>query len=134
MRPLERAALWSVNVFVAMLLVLVCGNVALLMFARAATREAEIVVRGALGASRGRIVMQFFAEALVLGSVAAVVGLADRGAGDCAGACGTFQVAAIGDNERLPFWFNARLDAVDHSLRRRADAAWRAWSPASSRR
>ena len=50
-----------------MLLVLVCGNVALLMFARAATRESEIVVRNALGASRGRIVMQLFAEALVLG-------------------------------------------------------------------
>ena len=49
---------------VAMLLVLVCANIALLMFARAATRESELVVRTALGATRGRIVMQLFAEAL----------------------------------------------------------------------
>lgn len=63
------------NIWVAMLLVLVCANVGLLMFARASTRETEIVVRSALGASRKRIVMQMFAEALVLGGVAAVVGL-----------------------------------------------------------
>ena len=63
------------NLFIMMLLTLVCANVALLMFARAATREAEIAVRSALGASRGRIVMQLFAEALVLGGVAAAVGL-----------------------------------------------------------
>ena len=35
--------------------------------ARAASREADLVVRTALGASRGRIVVQMFAEALVLG-------------------------------------------------------------------
>src|SRR5690606_24951799 len=63
------------QVFAMMLLVLVCGNVALLLFARAATRESEIVVRSALGARRRRIVMQLFAEALVLGGVAAAVGL-----------------------------------------------------------
>jgi predicted permease len=50
--------------------------VALLFFARAASRESELVVRSALGASRRRIVTQLFAEALVLASVAAVVGLA----------------------------------------------------------
>jgi len=69
------------NIFVMMLLVLVCVNVGLLMFARAATRETEIVVRSALGASRKRIVMQLFAEALVLGTVAAVVGLTAAGWG-----------------------------------------------------
>lgn len=69
------------NLFVVMLLLLVCANVGLLMFARAATRETEIVVRSALGASRQRIVMQLFAEALVLGGVAAVVGLVAAGWG-----------------------------------------------------
>jgi putative ABC transport system permease protein len=71
----EAAVLMSVNLFLVMLLVLVCGNVALLTFARAVSREGELAVRSALGASRGRIIAQLFAEALVLVGVAAVVGL-----------------------------------------------------------
>jgi putative ABC transport system permease protein len=63
------------NVFVVMLLVLVCANVALLTFARAATRDVEIAVRTALGASRARIVTQLFVEGLVLASVAVTAGL-----------------------------------------------------------
>ncbi|GLC23783.1 ABC transporter permease [Roseisolibacter agri] len=71
----EGGVLALTQVFALMLLVLTCGNVALLLFARAATRESEIIVRSALGASRRRIVAQLFAEALVLGGVAAAVGL-----------------------------------------------------------
>jgi len=69
------ALMRSFNVFALLLVVLLCSNVALLLFARAATRETEIVVRSAIGASRRRIVAQLFAEALVLGGVAAAVGL-----------------------------------------------------------
>ncbi|HEY0037901.1 MAG TPA: ABC transporter permease [Longimicrobium sp.] len=69
-------AFLSINLVAVTLLVLICSNVALLLFARAASREGELVVRSALGASRGRIVAQLFAEALVLGAVAAAVGLA----------------------------------------------------------
>ncbi|MDF1503688.1 ABC transporter permease [Roseisolibacter sp. H3M3-2] len=93
------------QVFTLMLLVLVCGNVALLLFARAATRESEIVVRSALGASRRRIVLQLFAEALVLGGVAAAAGLGAAhlvlrhwGLG--------FVKANFAD---VPFWFDPRL-------------------------
>ena len=59
-----------------MLLVLICGNVALLMFARAATRERELVVRSALGATRARIIGQLFVEALLLAGAGALLGLA----------------------------------------------------------
>ena len=45
--PGESMTLLTGNIFVMMLLVLVCTNVGLLIFARAATRETEIVVRGA---------------------------------------------------------------------------------------
>ena len=100
--------LWMVlssNVFFVMLLVLVCGNVALLMFARAATREAELVVRNALGASRGRIVAQLFAEALVLGGAAALVGLGAAGVG----LRWFLAIIALDRGRRFPFWIHGSL-------------------------
>jgi predicted permease len=104
MSPDEIVALGWINVAVVMLVALVCGNVALLMFARAATRESEIVVRNALGASRGRIIAQLFAEALVLGTVGTVVGLAAAGHGL------RFAVLMFGENlGDLPYWVNANL-------------------------
>ena len=71
-----RAMIYQVNVLAILFVILVSANVALLMYARAATREREIVVRSALGASRGRIVSQLFIEALMLSLLAAMVGLA----------------------------------------------------------
>src|SRR5918999_783785 len=65
----------SVNVFLVLLAALLCGNVAMLLFARAVSRERELLVRAALGASRGRLILQFFAEALLLCAVGAVAGL-----------------------------------------------------------
>jgi putative ABC transport system permease protein len=50
-------------------------NIAVLVYARTATRQEEIAVRTALGASRRRIVVQLFVEMLVLAAVAAVVAL-----------------------------------------------------------
>ena len=70
--------LWKFTVWVSMLsllLVVVCVNVAILIYARTATRRGEIAVRSALGASRKRIVAQMFAESLVLSGGAAAVGL-----------------------------------------------------------
>lgn len=91
--------------FVVMLLVLVCSNVALLLFARAATRESELAVRSALGASRGRIVMQLFAEALLLGAIAAVVGLATADY-----ALRTWAVRFLEVNQGpMPFWYDIGL-------------------------
>jgi putative ABC transport system permease protein len=90
--------------FFIMLVVLICGNVALLMFARAATREGELAVRNALGASRGRIVAQLFAEALVLGGLAAAAGLGAAGLG-----VRLLVRAFEAHSGRLPFWFHAGL-------------------------
>lgn len=58
-----------------LLLGVACANVAMLMFARAATRTAEFAVRTALGASRIRVVSQMFTESLVLAVIAAGLGL-----------------------------------------------------------
>jgi predicted permease len=64
-----------IQLLVTLLLVVVGVNVAVLTYARTAARLGELTVRSALGASRRRIVLQLFAEALVLSGVAAAVGL-----------------------------------------------------------
>lgn len=97
----------SSNLLLVLLLVLICANVALLMFARAATRETELTVRTALGASRGRIVTQLFVEALVLGGLAALVGLAAASFG-LEWAFNTV-ILELMDGARLPFWFHSHL-------------------------
>lgn len=94
----------SMNVIAVLLLILACANVALLMFARAAGRETEFAVRTALGASRARIVTQLLAEALVLGGVAAVVGIVAARAGL------NWWLGSFGRlSGRLPFWFRDTL-------------------------
>jgi len=108
--PAERAALASVNLALALVVLLVSGNVALLMFARAATRESEILVRSALGASRARLVGQFFAEAVVLSTVAAAIGLALAELA-MSWAVNTFTLAA-NDGKLLPFWITPALPPV----------------------
>src|SRR5919106_2359745 len=104
-REWSRALMWP-NLFVVMLLILICANVALLMFARAATRHSETLVRTALGASRAHIITQLFAEALVLGGVAAIVGLAAAGFGL---RWAFSMVEAEIQGGRLPFWFSDSL-------------------------
>ena len=67
----------SALVFVLVLLLLVvASNVATLVFARTWARAPELAVRTALGAARSRVVGQLFMESLVLGSIAAAIGLA----------------------------------------------------------
>lgn len=95
----------SIYFFAVMLLVLIASNVALLLFARAATRESELTVRTALGASRSRIVAQLFAEALVLGGLAAIIGLAAAHLA-LANWGLPFLEANLG---RLPFWYDVSL-------------------------
>lgn len=100
------AILYAGNVFFLFLLALCGANVATLVFARTATRQGEITVRTALGASRGRIVAQLFAEALVLSGIALAVGLL----GTRYGVAWIKQsfLEAQGETS-VPFWWNDAL-------------------------
>jgi macrolide transport system ATP-binding/permease protein len=58
-----------------LLLVIACVNVSSLLLVRSESRKREIAVRGALGASRGRLIRQFMTEGIVLVGAGCVLGL-----------------------------------------------------------
>lgn len=73
--PEMELAMRGVQFGIGLLLMIVAVNVAILVYARTASRMGEIAVRTALGATRARVVTQLFIEALVPSVAAAVVGL-----------------------------------------------------------
>lgn len=94
----------------ALLLVVVCANVGALVYARNATRMPEITIRRALGASRGRLLVQLLVEGAVLASLGAILGvqLARWGLDALAGITARFT---SGGTLTLPYWWSWEMDA-----------------------
>lgn len=100
----ENEDLRFIILFVPLLLILVCVNVATLVYARTASRQSEIAVRTSLGASRSRIIGQLFAEGLVLSAVASLVGL-----GVSRLAFGLIFSKIAGGGGSLAFWMRPQI-------------------------
>jgi hypothetical protein len=100
----DALAVYAIEIAIVLLLVLICVNVAILVYARTATRQGEIAVRGALGASRRRIVAQLFVEALMLAGVSAAIGIGLTAVG-----LRLIEGAMLAMVGRWPFWFSLEL-------------------------
>ncbi|HEY4303577.1 MAG TPA: ABC transporter permease [Gemmatimonadaceae bacterium] len=83
-------------------LLIACANVANLLLDRAAHRTKEVGIRTALGASRSAVIRQFLAEALVLSTIATVLGIAFAYVG-----IDLFKRAVT--TQTIPFFIDIRL-------------------------
>ena len=70
-----RQQVWAMLAAVILVLLIACVNVMNMQFGRAALRGKELAIRGALGATRWRLVRQMLTESLVVAVFGAVVGV-----------------------------------------------------------
>jgi putative ABC transport system permease protein len=70
-----KTTLWLLLGAVAFVLLIACVNVANLLLSKGATRQTEIAIRSAIGATRRDVFVQFITESLMLAAIGGVMGV-----------------------------------------------------------
>ena len=89
---------------VALVLLIVCGNVAGLLLARGAARQKEIAIRLAVGATRGHIVRQLLVESVLLSTIGGALGVLV--------AVWILDLAVVSMPTRVPAWLHFGIDVT----------------------
>lgn len=99
-----RSMVWLTYAAAFVLLIIACANVMNLTLVRAAARERELLMRTALGASRGRIAAQLTTEMAVLAALGGAIGL-------LLGWLGLRSFAVLGA-QLVPRWQDVHMDGA----------------------
>jgi predicted permease len=103
-----RQTVWAMLAAVILVLLIACVNVMNMQFGRAALRAKELAIRGALGATRWRLVRQMLTESLVVAIFGAVAGvLLAYWSVDLL----TRAMEGLPSGAGLPYWVRFTIDA-----------------------
>ena len=103
-----RQTVWAMLAAVILVLLIACVNVMNMQFGRVALRAKELAIRGALGATRWRLVRQMLTESLVVAVFGAIAGiLLAYWSIDMLTRAMDAQPAGFG----LPYWIQFTIDA-----------------------
>jgi putative ABC transport system permease protein len=103
-----RQTVWAMLAAVILVLLIACVNVMNMQFGRVALRAKELAIRGALGATRWRLVRQMLTESLVVAVFGAVAGvLLAYWSVDLLTRAMDAQASGFG----LPYWIRFTIDA-----------------------